>query len=59
MEKQPPEDKSGTYTFTPNRLCRCGHPLGIHTAERCRHEQPCLADGCVCESFTSTENDAL
>jgi hypothetical protein len=49
----------GRYTFEGGfeRLCRCGHELGEHTAVRHAGEQPCLvsepdaAEPCHCQSF--------
>ena len=51
---------NGRYAFgSLDLVCRCGHTLGIHTAERRGKDQPCLkqyAIGddlmvCPCDSF--------
>ena len=54
--KQPRE--IGTKRFAPSidRLCKCGHTLGHHTADRTATQQPCLAhdllgEECDCEKF--------
>lgn len=51
------EGGTGRYTWTVDRLCNCGHPLGVHTAARVKGEQPCMngdphspgSDGQDCE----------
>jgi hypothetical protein len=53
-----PED--GRYTYSKlDRVCTCGHTLGVHTAARSRGSQPCLAydegvaeEPCDCDCFT-------
>jgi hypothetical protein len=49
---------NGQYTFTGgmDRLCRCGHRLGVHAAARVSGKQPCFCgdDGledCDCQKF--------
>jgi hypothetical protein len=44
--------KTGKYTDTDlNKLCVCGHRLGVHTAAKVGNEQPCLDPYCHCECF--------
>lgn len=43
---------NGQYAPSIDRMCRCGHPLGEHTAARNKGQQPCLADDCECLAFT-------
>lgn len=49
---------NGQYAHADfDRLCRCGHTLGVHTADRVAGVQECLncdiGDGtpCDCQSF--------
>ncbi len=43
---------NGRYAYSRfDRVCRCGHTLGQHTAEKVGSEQPCLVDKCDCECF--------
>jgi len=50
-----PDDQRYTFDGGMERLCRCGHALGQHTAERAKSrgqvEQPCLEPDCDCELF--------
>jgi hypothetical protein len=43
---------SGRYAHAHDRLCTCGHMLGMHTADATENEQPCLILDCPCEKFT-------
>lgn len=43
------DKRTGQFAPSVERPCRCGHPLGAHTAARVAGEQPCLE--CECESF--------
>lgn len=44
---------TGRYTWEDlNRLCVCGHRLGVHTAAKYKSEQPCL--DCMCKSYKPT-----
>ena len=36
-----------------DRLCRCGHSLGEHTAAATKDCQPCLEESCACVKFKS------
>jgi hypothetical protein len=46
-------DKStGRYADTKlDKMCKCGHTLGNHTADKFGNQQPCLADDCGCACF--------
>jgi len=49
---------TGRYTVSKFETpCQCGHTLGAHTADRRGTDQPCLTDGCDCESFTKATKD--
>ncbi len=59
--KQDRDIKNGQYALEDmNAMCKCGHPLGVHSAARSAKDksQPCyvhdLAGGehCDCEFFT-------
>lgn len=66
--EQEREHGSGQYTFEGGyeRLCVCGHPLGVHTAARAKvdgvSQQPCMhedlggadAEPCSCSLFKPT-----
>lgn len=48
---------NGQYAFEIERLCKCGHTLGDHTAARHQGKQPCIIGdftifSCSCEAFT-------
>ena len=51
--------RTGQYTYTGgfDRLCRCGHTLGVHTADRAKIDgvthQPC--GNCECQCFKPTK----
>lgn len=51
---------SGRYQHSSVlRLCTCGHPLGMHTAEGDRESRPCIVadftdEECACEKFRPT-----
>ena len=61
----PNRTADGQYTFDKmDRLCTCGHKLGVHTAARAKnsdgvYEQPCMAadeppydvEHCDCDCF--------
>lgn len=56
----PREQGTGKYLHSKwTRLCRCGHPVGIHSAEKRAGSQPCLASDvgidCDCERFRPTQ----
>lgn len=62
--KQGPRETNGRYAPSRwDRVCRCGHPLGEHTAARfvAERDQPCLhaSDSrdelCECTYFVSCE----
>lgn len=41
---------TGRYADTKfDKLCVCGHRLGVHTADKAGHVQPC--GDCDCECF--------
>lgn len=47
---------TGRYVDTIDRMCRCGHPLSLHTAARVAGGQPCISGDlsgaeCACASF--------
>lgn len=45
-------DSEGRYNFKFERVCKCGHTCGVHTAERTADNgQPCLLEGCACMRF--------
>jgi hypothetical protein len=59
------ERSTGRYLHRKmTRLCKCGHPVGVHSAEKGKNpetgakEQPCYAGDhgfdCDCELFTPT-----
>lgn len=58
------EANTGKYTFDGDmdRLCVCGHRLGIHTLDRKRingkPRQPC-DNGCKCECFKPARKASL
>jgi hypothetical protein len=60
FEKYAPRDQSGKYMHSKwTRLCKCGHPVGIHSGEKGRDgSQPCFASDvgikCDCEKFRPT-----
>lgn len=50
------EKDTGRYAPSTERVCACGHGLGLHTAARTAGEQPCLAwellgVECACDCF--------
>lgn len=52
--KQQERDRgNGQYKFTAEAVCKCGHGLGVHSAERVNGNQPCfngdVGDGVVCD----------
>lgn len=55
------QQETGRYLHTKwTRLCRCGHPVGVHSAEKGKDGyQPCFAGDlgydCDCEKFRRTE----
>lgn len=50
----------GRYAHRDDRICKCGHAAGEHTAVRITKtkDQPCLADGCDCLCFTQQQSGA-
>ena len=47
---------SGQYAHTIEALCKCGHPLGLHTAAVAAAVRECLAgdfghEHCECNKF--------
>jgi len=59
---QQPREDDGQYSTGFDRLCRCGHTKGVHTADRAKVDgqatQPCMANdlgesdvGCDCQCF--------
>lgn len=48
---QPRDKATGMYAHAIDAQCVCGHPLGEHTGDRVKGQQPCLAYPCECERF--------
>lgn len=61
FSKYTTRDQSGKYMHTKwTRLCKCGHPVGIHAGEKSQDgSQPCFAPDygidCDCEKFRPTQ----
>jgi len=61
-DNRPKDASTGQYLHTKwSRLCKCGHPIGVHTAEKCEGQQPCIASDfggpdCNCQMFRRTNN---
>jgi len=64
-DSNPRERSTGRFLHRKwTRLCKCGHPVGVHSAEKGRDRetgeklQPCLASDygfdCECELFRPT-----
>lgn len=54
----PSRDNTGRYKHTGGweRLCTCGHDLGVHSAEKVDGKRPCFSADftgvdCACECF--------
>ncbi len=47
--------KEGKYAHRDDRMCRCGHSYGEHTAVRivAARDQPCTVPECYCTYFTA------
>jgi hypothetical protein len=52
MANQRARDGRFTYDGDYDRLCRCGHRLGVHAGAAphdCFNEDPSVGDGCECK----------
>jgi len=46
-------ERDGRYTYSPRmeRLCVCGHALGVHTSERVKTTEGTMQP-CICHEFS-------